>query len=69
MSDRIGLAVLVILGVAELLSLGGIIWLASANPARPIPDVLVATPPSIVALLAGILVPRSGDSRPRSGPE
>lgn len=58
MTDRIAFAVLVLLGATLLLSLGGIIWLASANPARSIPDVLVAMPPSIVALVAGILVPR-----------
>lgn len=48
---------LVILGVGFLLCLGGIIWLASANPARQIPDILVATTTGILGLFGGILVP------------
>lgn len=49
--------VLLILGAALLLCLGGIIWLASANPARSIPDILVATPSAIIAGILGLLVP------------
>ena len=48
---------LYILGAAFLLCLGGIIWLASANPAREIPDILVATTTGILGLFGGILVP------------
>ena len=48
---------LLILGAAFLLCLGGIIWLASANPARAIPDILVATTTGILGLFGGILVP------------
>lgn len=46
-----------ILGAALLLCLGGIIWLASANPARTIPDVLVGTTTLIGGGILGILVP------------
>jgi hypothetical protein len=46
-----------ILGGALLLCLVGIIWLASANPARSIPDVLVATTGLVSGGLVGILVP------------
>ena len=52
--------VVYVLGISMLLCLGGIIWLASANPARSIPDILVATPTGILGLLGGILVPRPG---------
>lgn len=48
---------LCILGGAVLLCLGGIIWLASANPARSIPDVLVGTTTLCVGAIVGILVP------------
>lgn len=51
---------LVILGIALLMCLGGIIWLASANPSRAIPDVLVTTTGIIAGGLIGILVPRNG---------
>jgi hypothetical protein len=51
------LAALYILGAAFLLCVGGIVWLASANPAREIPDVLVATTTGILGLIGGILVP------------
>lgn len=57
MNDRTMTIVLTIVGAALLLCLAGIIWLASANPVRPIPDVLVATPTAIVSLIAGLLVP------------
>ena len=43
--------------IALIICLVGIIWLASANPARSIPDVLVAIPTGIIGLLGGILVP------------
>ena len=52
--------VVYVLGLSMLLCLVGIIWLASANPARSIPDILVATPTGILGLLGGILVPRPG---------
>ena len=48
---------LLFLGVALLMCLGGVIWLASANPARAIPDVLVGTTGLVVGGLIGILVP------------
>lgn len=48
---------LCILGAAFLLCLAGVIWLASANPARPIPDVLVGTTGIIAGGIVGILVP------------
>jgi hypothetical protein len=49
--------VLGILGLALLLCLGGIIFLASANPARSIPDILVGTTTLIVGGVIGLLVP------------
>lgn len=49
--------VLLILGAALLLCLGGIIFLASANPARSIPDILVGTTTLIVGGVIGLLVP------------
>ena len=49
--------VLAILGVALLTCLGGIIWLAAANPARSIPDILVGTTTLIVGGVIGLLVP------------
>ncbi|MEO5664883.1 MAG: hypothetical protein ABIR39_16560 [Nocardioides sp.] len=48
---------LLFLGSALLICLGGVIWLASANPARSIPDVLVGTTGIVVGGLIGILVP------------
>lgn len=48
---------LLFLGAAMLMCLGGIIWLASANPARAIPDVLVGTTGLVAGGLIGILVP------------
>lgn len=48
---------LLFLGTALLICLGGVIWLAAANPARPIPDVLVGTTGLVVGGLIGILVP------------
>jgi hypothetical protein len=58
--------VLAILGAALLTCLGGIIWLASANPARPVPDILVGTTTLIVGGIVGILVPPA--SRDRAAP-
>lgn len=49
--------VLTILGVALLTCLGGIIYLASAVPARSIPDILVGTTTLIVGGVIGLLVP------------
>ena len=46
-----------ILGGAFLLCLGGIIWLSAAEPARAIPDVLVAVTTGILGLFGGIMVP------------
>lgn len=48
---------LCILGGAFFLCLAGIIWLASANPARQIPDVLVGTTGLIGGAIVGVLVP------------
>lgn len=48
---------LFILGGALLLCLAGIIWLAAAEPARSIPDVLVGTTGLICGGIVGILVP------------
>lgn len=53
--------VLGILGVALLTCLVGIIWLASANPARSIPDILVGTTTLIVGGVIGLLVPNKRD--------
>lgn len=47
----------VILGVTLIMSLGGVIWLASSLPARAIPDVLIATIGLVSGGLLGILVP------------
>lgn len=49
--------VLAILGAALIVCLGGIIYLASANPARDIPDILVGTTSAVVAGILGLLVP------------
>lgn len=62
-NDRILLTALAILGAAFLLCLCGIIWLASANPARAIPDVLVATTGGISGGIIGILVPSAAGRR------
>jgi hypothetical protein len=51
---------LCILGAAFLLCLGGILWLASANPARAIPDVLVGTTGLIGGAIVGVIVPNKG---------
>lgn len=48
---------LLFLGAAMLMCLAGVIWLASANPARAIPDVLVGTTGLVAGGLIGILVP------------
>lgn len=48
---------LIFLGLALLICLVGVIWLASANPARAIPDVLVGTTGLVSGGLIGILVP------------
>ncbi len=50
--------VLAILGLLAVMCVGGIIYLASANPARSIPDILVGTTTLIVGGLIGILVPK-----------
>lgn len=49
--------VLGILGTALILCLGGIIALAVATPARPIPDILVGTTTLIVGGVLGLLAP------------
>lgn len=49
--------VLVILGLGLVMCLGGIIFLASANPARSIPDILVGTTTLIVGGVLGLLAP------------
>lgn len=48
---------LIILGVVLVMCVGGIIFLASANPARAIPDILVGTTTLVVGGILGILVP------------
>lgn len=48
---------LCILGGAFFMCLGGIIWLAAAEPARAIPDVLVGTTGLIGGAIVGVLVP------------
>ena len=40
----------------------GVIYLAGANPARAIPDVLVALPTGILTFLGGLMVTRPGDT-------
>lgn len=57
MSESILKTALTILGGALLLCIGGIIWLASAEPARAIPDVLIATTGLVSGGLVGVLVP------------
>lgn len=52
---------LVFLGIAFLGSIAGIIWLAAANPARSIPDVLVAVTTGILGTIGGILVNPRGN--------
>ena len=54
---RIALVGLIALAFVDL---GGIIWLASANPARSIPDILVGSLTLIVGAIVGILVPSKG---------
>lgn len=58
--------VLLILGAALLMCLGGIIFLASANPARSIPDILVGTTTLIVGGVIGLLVPSRSDGAGQS---
>lgn len=48
---------MIILGVVLVMCVGGIIFLASANPARSIPDILVGTTTLIVGGIIGLLVP------------
>lgn len=49
--------VLGILGVALLVCLGGIVFLAAQEPARAVPDILVGTTTLIVGGVIGLLVP------------
>jgi hypothetical protein len=49
--------VLSILGLSLILCLGGIIFLASQEPARSIPDILVGTTTLIVGGILGLLAP------------
>jgi hypothetical protein len=58
-NDRLLQIAMVGLLVALVMCLSGIIFLASANPARSIPDILVGTTTLIVGTIAGILVPRN----------
>lgn len=60
---------LIILGVGFLMCLGGIIYLASANPARPIPDILVGTTTLIVGAIVGVLVPNRLPAAPEPAVE
>jgi ribosome biogenesis SPOUT family RNA methylase Rps3 len=50
-------AVLVILGVALVMCLGGVIALSLQEPARAIPDILVGTTTLIVGGILGLLAP------------
>lgn len=45
-----------ILGLVLIMCVGGIIFLASANPARSIPDILVGTTTLVVGGILGIIV-------------
>lgn len=63
-ADRALLLVLAVLGIVLLVSLGGIIWLSAALPARAIPDVLVALPPSILTFYGGVLIRGPGRDTP-----
>jgi hypothetical protein len=56
---------LLILGIALLICLGGVIFLAAQQPPAAIPDVLIATTGIIVGAIAGLLVPgrSSGSAR------
>jgi biotin transporter BioY len=54
---RIALIGLIALAVIDLV---GILYLASANPARSIPDILVGSLTLIVGAIVGILVPSKG---------
>lgn len=59
MSDRL-LTIAMVGLLATLLScVIGIIYLASAYPARPIPDILVGTTTLIVGAIVGIFVNRN----------
>lgn len=49
--------VLIILGAALMLCLGGIVFLAAQEPARSIPDILVGTTTLIVGGILGLLAP------------
>ena len=57
MTDPLLRHALYILGVALLLCLAGIIYLAAAIPARAIPDVLIATTGLVSGGIVGILAP------------
>jgi hypothetical protein len=59
MTDRLLHTAMIGLLVVLVMCLSGIIYLASANPARSIPDILVGTTTLIVGTIAGILVPRN----------
>ncbi len=64
--DRALLLLIAGLVLCLLVALGGVIYLAGANPARAIPDVLVALPTGILTFLGGLMVSRPGDDA--SGP-
>lgn len=51
---------LIILGVALLICLGGVIFLAAQKPPASIPDVLIATTGLIAGAIAGLLTPKGG---------
>lgn len=58
------MAVVIGLIVVLLVCVCGVIYLAGANPARSIPDVLVALPTGILTFLGGLMVTRPGDTPP-----
>lgn len=58
-NPRVLTVTLAILGFALIQCLAGIIYLAAAVPARPIPDVLIGTVSLIAGGILGVLVPRT----------
>lgn len=63
-SERLTLAVVVIVGLTLLGGLAGIVGLSLAEPARSIPDVLQNVTIGALTLLGGILIPRPSSNTP-----
>lgn len=53
---------MIFLGVSLFMCVGGIIWLASSEPAKSIPDILVGTTTLIVGAMVGVLVPNKSNN-------